>query len=227
MRLALIRRLQRLFFLISFLLLACILYLAAQSLGYPLPFSVDLSTVRLLTAEDRVALVSGHAGSDSGAVCGNDWAPTLQEVDVVARIAALVQDQLIKAGVEVVLLEEYDPRLRNLNMKLLLSLHADSCVAVSGYKATSRVNSIIPATEERLLACIDANYAAQTGLTFHPNSITHDMTYYHAFRKILPTTPAAILEMGFLGGDGQLLTEEPERVAAGITASILCFIEGQ
>ena len=53
------------------------------------------------------------------------------------------------------------------------------------------------------------------------------MTYYHAFRKVLPTTPTAILELGFLGGDARLLTEEPELAAAGIRESIFCFLRGQ
>lgn len=228
MRTDLIQKLQRLFLLISVLTFAGIVYLAAQTAGYPVPQAGDLRALIPPTpAPDTVALISGHAGFDSGAVCGDDTAPTLQEVDVVAGIAQRVEARLAATGLNVLLLEEYDPRLANLDAKLLLSLHADSCVPISGYKAARRMNSAIPSTEDRLIACIDSAYAEATGLVFHSHSITHDMTRYHAFRKALPTTPAAILEMGFLGGDGPLLTRQPDRVAAGIAESVLCFLQGQ
>ena len=227
MRSILIRRLQRLFLFTSFVLLAGIVFLAARSAGVLLPGSVEISVFITPTPErDTVALISGHSGFDSGAICGASNAPTLQEVEVVARIVDLVRERLTDAGLEVLLLEEYDPRLTNLDTELLLSLHADSCIDASGYKATYAVNSAIPATELRVIDCIHDNYAAQAGLTFHAHSITSDMTRYHAFSKVLPTTPAAILEMGFLGGDRYLLVEEPERVAAGIHESILCFLHG-
>jgi hypothetical protein len=53
------------------------------------------------------------------------------------------------------------------------------------------------------------------------------MTEYHAFRRIAATTPAAILELGFLGGDGALLTEQPELPARGVSDAILCFLKAQ
>lgn len=230
MRIALIRRLQRLFFLFSFILLAGVVFLAVRSVGILLPRQVEQVTVIAPTAEQvsvpliTVALVSGHAGYDSGAICGDMNDPTIKEVDVVARIVDLVRVQLESTGLEVLILEEYDARLTNLDAALMLSLHADSCILVSGYKAAYPYNSAIPLTERRMLACIDKHYAAHTGLSFHP-SVTDEMTRYHAFRKVLPGTPTVILEMGFLGGDAHLLTQEPERVVAGITESINCFLD--
>jgi len=53
------------------------------------------------------------------------------------------------------------------------------------------------------------------------------MTAHHAFRKLDPQTPAAILELGFLGGDQELLTERPEVVAQGVVASLRCFLAGE
>jgi N-acetylmuramoyl-L-alanine amidase len=125
----------------------------------------------------------------------------------------------------VVILEEYDERLNNLVADVMLSIHADSCVNLSGYKAAHRLISPIPAIEAQLLHCIDDHYAAHTGLRPHPNTITHDMLAYHAFRRMHPQTPAAILEMGFLGGDGILLTQKSEQVADGVAASLRCFLE--
>ena len=223
----LIRRLQRVFLILSIILFAGVVYLAATNVGHLLPRPIERLILITPTRErDTVALISGHAGYDSGAVCGEGNSPTLLEVDVVASIAELVRERLEDAGLEVLLLEEYDTRLTDLDTELLLSLHADSCIAASGFKATHPLNSAIPTTERRLIACINAEYAAHTGLALHSNSITHDMTYYHAFRKVLPTTPTAILEMGFLGGDGRLLTQEADRVAAGIAESIFCFLQG-
>ena len=230
MRIKLIRRLQRWILIVSLILLAGIVFLAVMSVGYLLPRQVDQLTFITPTPEQEaaapttVALISGHAGFDSGAICGEINAPTIKEVDVVARIVELVRGQLENAGVEVLVLEEYDARLTNLDAALMLSLHADSCILANGYKAAYPYNSAIPLTERRLIACIDTHYAAHTGLPFHP-SVTEEMTRYHAFRKVLPATPTAILEMGFLGGDAHLLTQEPERVATGISESIFCFLQ--
>lgn len=235
MRIVLIRRLQRVFLIISVILFGGIVYLAATSVNYLLPSPIEQLTLITPTLSlttptpepETVALISGHAGFDSGAICGDSNAPTLVEAEVVAHIAGLVQVELEAAGLDVMLLEEYDTRLDRLDADVLLSLHADSCIAASGFKAAYPLNSAIPATDRRLVDCINSEYAAATGLPLHFHSITHDMTYYHAFRKVLPTTPTAILELGFLGGDGRLLTEEPELAAAGIRESIFCFLRGQ
>ena len=228
MRIVLIRRLQRVFLIISVILFAGIVYLAATGLQYLMPSPIERLTLITPTPErETVALISGHAGYDSGAVCGESNAPTLLEVEVVARIAELARVELEDAGLDVMVLEEYDERLDNLDVDLLLSLHADSCIAASGFKAAYPLNSAIPTTDRRLVDCINTEYAAQTGLPLHSHSITHDMTYYHAFRKVLPTTPTAILELGFLGGDGRLLTQEPELAVAGILESIFCFLQDQ
>ena len=234
MRIVLIRRLQRVFLIVSVILFAGIVFLAATGLDNLLPSPIERVTLITPTAErereqerELVALISGHAGYDSGAICGDSNSPTLVEVEVVARIAELVQSELEEAGLAVLLLEEYDERLEGLEAELLLSLHADSCIAASGFKAAYPLNSAIPSTDKRLVECINTEYAAQTGLPLHFHSITHDMTYYHAFRKVLPTTPTAILELGFLGGDGRLLTDEPELAVAGITESVFCFLRGE
>ena len=58
-------------------------------------------------------------------------------------------------------------------------------------------------------------------------TITENMTEYHAFRKINPQTPAAILELGFLGGDHDLLVHQPERLARGVGDGLLCFLDPQ
>ena len=229
MRRNLIRRLQRTFALVSLSLILVIGLLAGQALGMiPTDLGALVDVGRFLPAVPQVALISGHAGYDPGAVCSDSsGAAVLTEAEVNARVTELAARRLRRANVSVEILEEYDERLENLRATLLLSLHADSCVPLSGYKAAHRVNSSTPEADAVLIACIDQHYAARTGLLVHPNTITHNMTSYHAFHRIHSDTPAAILEMGFLGGDQALLTGNIERVADGVAESILCFLKEQ
>ena len=53
------------------------------------------------------------------------------------------------------------------------------------------------------------------------------MTDYHAFRAIDPSTPAAIIETGFLNLDRSLLVDHPEVVANGLVAGVLCFVRSE
>ena len=52
------------------------------------------------------------------------------------------------------------------------------------------------------------------------------MTDYHAFREIDPLTPGAIIELGFMAADRELLTERSYEVAQGVARGIACFLEG-
>lgn len=175
----------------------------------------------------HLAIISGHAGNDSGAVCtDSDGNVIVTEAEIIATITELVAQQLRHAGAQVLVLEEFDSRLAGLNVDLLISLHADSCIEASGYKfAQKQGRTISSGTTTALGACFDQFYAESTGLLPHPNTITHNMTDYHAFRRIEPQAPALILEVGFIGGDQQLLTQHPESIARGITTSIRCFFE--
>jgi N-acetylmuramoyl-L-alanine amidase len=178
-------------------------------------------------AGKQIALISGHAGNDSGAVCEEaDGTVTLLEADVNAAVVQETANRLRSLGAFVTILDEFDPRLQGLRSDLLLSIHADSCVDASGYKAASHS---IDATDDdrRLVACINRDYAAATGLPHHPNTVTHNMTEYHAFGKIAPSTPAAILELGFLGGDRDLLENHPDVAAQGVADGLLCFLRGE
>ncbi len=227
MRRDLLVRLQRLFILVSLASLLATGVLVAQAAGYPLS-NLDLAALLGLGLGRRptVALIQGHAGYDSGAVCtDNTGQVLLQEVEVNARITAQVAERLRSQGVQVWVLDEQDPRLRGLRATVLLSLHSDSCVGLSGYKVATRSLSLVSEPEERLVACIHTQYAAVTGLRNHPETITRNMTNYYAFRWAAPTTPTAILEMGFLGGDRALLVERPHQVAEGVVQSLLCFLQ--
>lgn len=202
----------------------------ARILGVEMPWpqSPNAQSLVLQAFNRQVVLVSGHAGYDSGAVCTDAGDNVLlTEADVNAQVSRQAAKLLRAAGADVEIFDEYDPRLENLQAEVLLSIHADSCIDASGYKAAYYTYSAIPQVEQRILDCIDLRYAAVTGLPPHPDTVTHNMTEYHAFRRIAPDTPAAILELGFLGGDQALLTTQSERVARGVADSLLCFLRDE
>jgi len=180
----------------------------------------------------RVGIVAGHAGNDSGAVCEDaNGNAILTEAEVNLKIAAIVQQQLIEHNFQVDLLREFDSRLNGYRALAIVSIHNDSCEYINddatGFKVAAALSSTDPNRANRLTACLVDRYYRDTGLTFHAGSITGDMREYHAFREIDPSTVAAIIETGFLNLDREILTKQPERVAAGIVDGILCFANNE
>lgn len=181
-----------------------------------------------------VGIVAGHTGihpdsgiEDPGAVCSDG----LTEVSVNSTIANLAVQGLQAAGVETLLLEEWDSRLEGFRGAALVSIHADSCAAINnlatGYKVSAAVDSLTPDRNQRLVACMADRYGRMTGLRFHPNSVTLDMTEYHTFFEIHSQTPAAIIEVGFLFLDRGFLTERPDQAARGIVEGVLCYLNNE
>jgi len=178
---------------------------------------------------DRVGIVVGHRGneSDKGAVCSDG----LTELDINSNVATYVQQKLIKAGYTVDLLDEFDPRLSNYQAGLLLAIHSDSCdyinESATGFKVAAALAEQKHENSERLVACIADRYAKATGLKYHYQSITQDMTYYHAYSEINPYTVAGIIEVGFLNLDKEILTTKPELLADGIVSGMSCFMNNE
>ena len=175
----------------------------------------------------RIGIVAGHWGNDSGSVCQDG----LTEEEVNLKIAQLVLETLKRDGFEVDLLKEKDSRLEGYRAVVLVSIHNDSCDYINdlatGFKVAAAKASSNPEKATRLTACLSARYANATGLTFHYNSVTPDMTDYHTFREINPDTPAAIIETGFLNLDRQILTQHTDKVAKGVSDGILCYIRNE
>jgi N-acetylmuramoyl-L-alanine amidase len=171
----------------------------------------------------RIGIVSGHSGNDSGAVCPDG----LTEASVNAAVADVTVRELRARGAQVDLLAEFDPRLRGYAADAFVSIHTDSCgVDLSGFKVAGldANPSLSPQGKTGgLVDCLWTRYETATDLARHPDTITYDMRDYHAFREIATATPAAIIEIGFLKMDRELLTKQPERAAAGIVAGIECF----
>lgn len=173
-----------------------------------------------------VGIVAGHMGNDSGAVCADG----ITEADVNLKIATLVQQKLVSLGYKTDLLKEMDPRLVGYKASLLLSIHNDSCEYVNdqatGFKVARAMSNTDENLSNRLEACLRVRYQEATNLPWH-DSVTNDMTLYHAFDEIDPGTPAAIIETGFLNLDYDILTRDTTTVANGVANGIICFLQNE
>jgi len=170
----------------------------------------------------RVGIVVGHWKNDSGAVCPDG----LEEVEINLDVAERTAGLLRRAGYKVDLLAEFDPQLANYEADVFLSIHADSCVnGVSGFKLARLPDSQVAAKTDRLVDAIYREYADVTGLDPHYNTITYDMRDYHAFHEISPETPGAIIEIGFMGEDRDILTRRSDLVARGIARGIIAYLQ--
>jgi N-acetylmuramoyl-L-alanine amidase len=173
----------------------------------------------------RIGIVVGHWGDDNdpGAVCPDG----LTELSINQDVAAIVQQNLKNEGFDIDLLKEFDPILNGYQALALVSIHADSCNYINdqatGFKVAASMNSRRPDKTARLTACIRNRYALATQMKVHIG-ITPDMSSYHAFDEINEDTPAAIIETGFMNLDRQILTQQPDLVAEGITNGILCYL---
>lgn len=227
MRRRTVYRLERTTLLLAVLLVAGGLWLTWQTLspeGLQLP-GLGLSIVPPQFSDPAaqgkvIGILAGHMDYDTGAVCPDG----LQETQITQAVARRVVDRLRAAGATVDLLAEKDPRLHNYRADALLSIHADSCIELSGFKAARALASTKPLTEDKYLRCVYQEYGRASGLSQHLNTVTHDMTQYYAFNQIDDRTPAVIIELGFLGGDRQVLTGSQDRLAWGISNAILCFL---
>jgi N-acetylmuramoyl-L-alanine amidase len=177
-----------------------------------------------------IGLVAGHWGNDTGAVCPDGLTEAEINLDVAQRVVRILQ----ALGYQTTLFEEFDPRLSGFQATALVSIHTDSCEAfpnadppASGFKVASVEDSLAPEAEKRLVACLAQCYAARTGMYFHANSITYDMTRYHNFYEVDGRTPAAIIEIGFMRNDRAMLTQKTDVVAQSIADGLVCFIEGE
>ncbi|MDY6872758.1 MAG: N-acetylmuramoyl-L-alanine amidase [Chloroflexota bacterium] len=173
----------------------------------------------------NIGIVAGHYGyNDPGAVCANG----ATEAELNLEIATLVQKSLTDMGYQADLLEEFDDRLEGYKGSVLVSIHLDSCDYINdqatGFKVAAALSEENQIASQKLTTCLSEQYANVTGLPYHAGSVTDDMTYYHAFSEIDPQTTAAIIEAGFMNMDYSFITEQTDRVAEGIVAGILCFL---
>jgi N-acetylmuramoyl-L-alanine amidase len=176
--------------------------------------------------ELHVGLVVGHWGHDTGAICPESLGGDM-EVDINYTVADLTRQYLQAEGIKVDLLKEFDNHLDGYLSNALISIHADTCEYIpelgTGFKIAEAADNKRPEQAARLMACLKNRYGEATGLRY-AHRITQDMTSYHAFGEIDPNTPAVIIETGYMNQDRELLTKDPARVARGITAGIMCYL---
>lgn len=176
----------------------------------------------------RIGIVSGHRGpeNDPGAVCDDG----LTEREINFAVAQLVVLGLRENGYSVDLLDEFDPRLDAYQAAALVSIHANDCQDygefVSGYLVARAAVRPAGGFDDILAECIARDYGEAVGIE-RRFSLTVDMTDYHTFREINSLTPAAILELGFMRGDRDLLVNQQDVMANGIIEGILCFLNGE
>lgn len=176
-----------------------------------------------------IGIVVGHwdDSNDPGAVCPDG----LTEFQINQDVATRVKANLVSDGFDVDLLKEFDPLLDGYKALTLVSIHADSCNYVNdeatGFKVAAALSTQYPEKAARLTACIRNRYIENTGMLYHSHSVTPDMTSYHAFEEINSDTTAAIIEVGFLNLDRQILTQHQDLVAKGISDGILCYVRNE
>jgi N-acetylmuramoyl-L-alanine amidase len=177
----------------------------------------------------RIGIVAGHwkDTQNRGYVCQDG----LTEEQLNLRIATLVLQILSQQGYKVDLLEEFDSRLTQYKALALVSIHNDSCEYISddatGFKVAPAMANSYPEDADRLVGCMLSEYKATTGMTVQTNKLTTDMTTYHTFNEVHSSTPVIIIETGYMNLDRQILTEQTERIANGIVAGLLCYIQDE
>ncbi len=174
-----------------------------------------------LAHSQAIGLLAGHRGAGSGATCADG----VEEVTITTDIAIRLQKKLQAAGYQVDLLDEFDAEQDNYRAAVFIALHADSCIrGASGFKIAGREVNASTATH-MLRDCLQGHYREATQLEPQPFGVTPAMAHYHAFDRLAPETPAAIIELGFISTDRSLLIDHPDKAAQGVYDGIICFLE--
>lgn len=207
-----------------------------------------INTDSVIGQSITVGIQAGHWPNESGAL-SCDRKTTEAEINIA--VARKIKEILIKKNIRVDILEGTAAAVHNYSASAFVSLHTDYCAGNnSGFKI-SRWKGL-PGSgvdgsgdqSDKLVQFLWAEYAKATNLpkdtsTYHYTPCL--MTYYALnpvdwgpicigngldwtqMRGISDDTPGAIIEMGWLSGDLQLMTSEEgqEKMALGISNAIL------
>ena len=205
----------------------------APVLAVPLP----VARTRGVLAPWHVGIQAGHwqidqlpdeqyrLRGDSGA----QWR-SVTEVAVNMAIATRVVRQLQEAGVTADLLPATVPP--GYDADAFVAIHADDGAGTeaSGWKIATPWRS--SEASRRLRDDIARTYGPASGLPEDRYGVSFNMRGYYAFswtryeHAVAPTTPAVIIETGFLtsAADRPLIVDDPERAARGISSGIVLFL---
>lgn len=168
---------------------------------------------------DELSQLRGNTGAAAGG-----YTETEINMAIGERVAALLTAQ----GFVVDLLPATVPP--GYRADAFVALHADGApsTAANGFKVATPWRTSRAA--QQLMESLVAEYGAATALP-QDGAITFNMRGYYAFSRrfrhaIDRTTPAVIIEMGFLTNpsDRALLTGKPDLVASGIASGITRYL---
>ena len=194
--------------------------------GAGAPWRVGLQIGHLDSAQlpDELSRLRGSTGA---------YADGISEVEVNRAVVEAAAELLEAEGIDVTVLPATIPP--GFAADAFVSVHADgsNTSRVRGYKVSPPWRAS-PASR-KLVAALLEHYGAATNLPRDLNGVTYRMRGYYAFNSyryrhaITMTTPAAILEMGYLTNrtDREYLLANPEQAAAGLVAGILAFLDGR
>ncbi len=221
------------------------LFLLAAALGLLVSLVPALSTVH--AQAPVIGIEAGHTKSVSGAsTCdkqGNEYTITR---DVALKAAQLLKDR----GYSVTVFQGdpgtgTEPKSKMVGFKgaAFLALHTDYCptdketgapVIISGYKVGrkggARGTGLMGSNDasDQLAQSIWDNYGRVTGLPqdHEPGHFTNNMLYYYAFNQVDAGTPAALIEMGWMSGDGAYMFSEAGQnaMAQGVADGLAAFV---
>ena len=145
-------------------------------------------------------------------------------LDIAQRVARILRGK----GLAVEVLPATIPT--GYKADLFISLHADgnNSAGPRGYKVSTRWRSEVAALDALLVQSIEEGYGAVTKMP-QDGSITRAMRGYYAYStyrgeeyRLGETTPAAILEMGFMSNptDRAIMFDNPDLVARGVVAGV-------
>jgi N-acetylmuramoyl-L-alanine amidase len=203
----------------------------------PTPSVEPTPTPRPPGAAPRVGLQAGHwktkelpdelarLRTSTGAIAAG-----YAEVDVNLDIAGRVAKLLEQHGIVVDILPATVPV--DYDADVFVTIHADGSRSpgVRGFKLSTAWRA--SRASQQLSEALRQEYAAATGLPWD-DGVTFNMRGYYAFNyrrhehAVKKTTPAVIVEMGFLtsAADRALMIGRPNLVAAGIANGILRYLQ--
>ena len=190
-------------------------------LAGPVKVGVQAGHWRIDELPEELARLRSSTGARAG---------QYREVDANLDIATRVVAQLRRAGVNAELLPATVPP--GYQADAFVSIHADGAArwGVRGWKAATPWRA--SEASRSLLEALSSTYGSFTGLPEDRYGTTYNMRGYYAFSShrvrhaIDPTTPAVIIETGFVTvpEDREILFGEAETVALGISAGLMRFL---
>lgn len=191
----------------------------------------------------RIGIEAGHGNGDPGSASCDGSVREAGVTFAVAQHAAWLlraeghSVEVFRGDAAGTLPKE---RLTGYQADAFVALHTDYCAGNnSGFKATryggAPVTGIIGNGDpsDRLTDAIWTHYGAATGLPEDRGSghFTPNMRYYWAInptRAIAPSTPGAIIEMGWLSGDKAFMASVAgqQRMARGVANAVTAFLGG-